>query len=74
MFALLLMQIPIMAHISISITLQICDFGLARVTDPEYDHTGVLTEYVATRWSFVFYFLPHILIILFDVADAWVIL
>uniref|UniRef100_A0A183CY47 Protein kinase domain-containing protein n=1 Tax=Gongylonema pulchrum TaxID=637853 RepID=A0A183CY47_9BILA len=28
----------------------ICDFGLARVTDPGYDHTGVLTEYVATRW------------------------
>uniref|UniRef100_A0A915PH92 Mitogen-activated protein kinase n=1 Tax=Setaria digitata TaxID=48799 RepID=A0A915PH92_9BILA len=30
--------------------LKICDFGLARVTDPEHDHTGVLTEYVATRW------------------------
>ena len=30
--------------------LQICDFGLARVADPEHDHTGFLTEYVATRW------------------------
>ena len=31
-------------------SLQICDFGLARVADPEHDHTGILTEYVATRW------------------------
>lgn len=31
-------------------TFQICDFGLARVADPEHDHTGFLTEYVATRW------------------------
>lgn len=30
--------------------LQICDFGLARIADPEHDHTGFLTEYVATRW------------------------
>ncbi|KAF8796993.1 Mitogen-activated protein kinase 1 like protein [Argiope bruennichi] len=30
--------------------LKICDFGLARVADPAYDHTGLLTEYVATRW------------------------
>ncbi|CAJ0580824.1 unnamed protein product, partial [Mesorhabditis spiculigera] len=30
--------------------LKICDFGLARVTDPRQDHTGFLTEYVATRW------------------------
>jgi mitogen-activated protein kinase 1/3 len=30
--------------------LKICDFGLARVTDPGRDHTGFLTEYVATRW------------------------
>ena len=29
---------------------QICDFGLARVADPNHDHTGFLTEYVATRW------------------------
>ena len=29
---------------------QICDFGLARVSDPEHDHTGFLTEYVATRF------------------------
>ena len=29
---------------------QICDFGLARVADPQHDHTGILTEYVATRW------------------------
>uniref|UniRef100_A0A2K6TW35 Mitogen-activated protein kinase 1 n=1 Tax=Saimiri boliviensis boliviensis TaxID=39432 RepID=A0A2K6TW35_SAIBB len=28
----------------------ICDFGLARVADPDHDHTGFLTEYVATRW------------------------
>nr|CDJ88917.1 Serine threonine protein kinase-related domain containing protein [Haemonchus contortus]CDJ88918.1 Serine threonine protein kinase-related domain containing protein [Haemonchus contortus] len=30
--------------------LKICDFGLARITDPRKDHTGFLTEYVATRW------------------------
>uniref|UniRef100_A0AC34RJ49 Mitogen-activated protein kinase n=1 Tax=Panagrolaimus sp. JU765 TaxID=591449 RepID=A0AC34RJ49_9BILA len=30
--------------------LKICDFGLARVSDPDHDHTGFLTEYVATRW------------------------
>jgi len=30
--------------------LKICDFGLARVSDPAQDHTGLLTEYVATRW------------------------
>ncbi|KAL6726480.1 hypothetical protein Aduo_008447 [Ancylostoma duodenale] len=30
--------------------LKICDFGLARVSDPRTDHTGFLTEYVATRW------------------------
>ncbi|GAV02644.1 hypothetical protein RvY_13183 [Ramazzottius varieornatus] len=30
--------------------LKICDFGLARVADPEHDHRGFLTEYVATRW------------------------
>lgn len=30
--------------------LKICDFGLARVADPLRDHTGQLTEYVATRW------------------------
>lgn len=30
--------------------LKICDFGLARVADPQHDHTGILTEYVATRW------------------------
>ncbi|KAG8175870.1 hypothetical protein JTE90_026995 [Oedothorax gibbosus] len=30
--------------------LKICDFGLARVADPDHDHTGLLTEYVATRW------------------------
>ena len=29
---------------------QICDFGLARIADPNHDHTGFLTEYVATRW------------------------
>jgi mitogen-activated protein kinase 1/3 len=26
--------------------LKICDFGLARVADPSFDHSGVLTEYV----------------------------
>lgn len=35
---------------SIHFSQQICDFGLARVADPEHDHTGFLTEYVATRW------------------------
>ena len=30
--------------------LKICDFGLSRVCDTSHDHTGVLTEYVATRW------------------------
>ncbi|NP_999813.1 MAP kinase [Strongylocentrotus purpuratus] len=30
--------------------LKICDFGLARIADPGHDHTGFLTEYVATRW------------------------
>ena len=34
-------------------TFQICDFGLARVTDPTHDHTGLLTEYVATRWVLI---------------------
>lgn len=30
--------------------LKICDFGLARVAHPEENHTGFMTEYVATRW------------------------
>ncbi|CAF1544677.1 unnamed protein product [Adineta steineri] len=30
--------------------LKICDFGLARIADPNTDHSGLLTEYVATRW------------------------
>ncbi|CAF2077010.1 unnamed protein product [Rotaria magnacalcarata] len=30
--------------------LKICDFGLARIADPTRDHSGLLTEYVATRW------------------------
>lgn len=30
--------------------LKICDFGLARVADPDKDNAGLLTEYVATRW------------------------
>lgn len=30
--------------------LKICDFGLARITDPNHNHAGILTEYVATRW------------------------
>ena len=36
-------------HIKVGF-LQVCDFGLARVADPNHDHTGFLTEYVATRW------------------------
>lgn len=49
--------IPLFCHycvflslLNFTIYLQICDFGLARVADPEHDHTGFLTEYVATRW------------------------
>ncbi|TGZ50329.1 hypothetical protein CRM22_010839 [Opisthorchis felineus] len=30
--------------------LRICDFGLARIADPNCDQSGILTEYVATRW------------------------
>ncbi|VDM22382.1 unnamed protein product [Hydatigera taeniaeformis] len=30
--------------------LRICDFGLARIADPQCDQAGLLTEYVATRW------------------------
>lgn len=30
--------------------LKICDFGLARVAHPDENHTGFMTEYVATRW------------------------
>lgn len=30
--------------------LRICDFGLARIADPECFQSGRLTEYVATRW------------------------
>ena len=33
-----------------SFSLRICDFGLSRIADPDFDHTGTLTEYVATRW------------------------
>ena len=29
---------------------QVCDFGLARVAHPEENHSGFMTEYVATRW------------------------
>lgn len=36
--------------VNVSCELKICDFGLARVADPDHDHTGFLTEYVATRW------------------------
>lgn len=36
--------------ITVILLVQICDFGLARVADPDHDHTGFLTEYVATRW------------------------
>jgi serine/threonine protein kinase len=27
--------------------LKICDFGLARIAHPSFDHSGVLTEYVS---------------------------
>ena len=37
-------------QVNTKLVLQICDFGLARVCDTSHDHTGVLTEYVATRW------------------------
>lgn len=30
--------------------LKICDFGLARIANPNKEHSGLLTEYVATRW------------------------
>eukprot|EP00053_Salpingoeca_punica_P015493 m.143016 g.143016 ORF g.143016 m.143016 type:complete len:376 (+) comp16729_c1_seq1:255-1382(+) len=30
--------------------LKVCDFGLARIADPSTNHSGMLTEYVATRW------------------------
>ena len=43
-------QISLSSVQEYAILLQICDFGLARVADPEHDHTGFLTEYVATRW------------------------
>ena len=32
------------------LTLQICDFGLARLTRSEAAFGGPLTEYVCTRW------------------------
>ncbi|XP_041092692.1 mitogen-activated protein kinase 1-like [Polyodon spathula] len=43
---------PSLSNLLINTTcdLKICDFGLARIADPEHDHTGFLTEYVATRW------------------------
>ena len=39
---------------------QICDFGLARVADPDHDHTGFLTEYVATRDIMFIYTSAHL--------------
>jgi len=30
--------------------LRVCDFGLARINSPDQDNSGMLTEYVATRW------------------------
>ncbi|CAG2105703.1 unnamed protein product [Medioppia subpectinata] len=30
--------------------LKLCDFGLARVSDPDFDHSGAHTVYVCTRW------------------------
>jgi len=27
--------------------LKICDFGMARIADPNQDHAGLLTEYVS---------------------------
>ena len=44
-------QMHVLMHSLVPVpTCQICDFGLARITDPQHDHTGFLTEYVATRW------------------------
>ena len=34
----------------ILLQIKICDFGLARIADPQRDQAGLLTEYVATRW------------------------
>ncbi|XP_075262891.1 mitogen-activated protein kinase 1-like [Convolutriloba macropyga] len=37
--------------VNTSCDLRICDFGLARIAEPQDDQTaGFLTEYVATRW------------------------
>ncbi|EDQ92589.1 uncharacterized protein MONBRDRAFT_19272 [Monosiga brevicollis MX1] len=41
------------ANLLINLTncdLKLCDFGLARVMDDHIDYSGMLTEYVATRW------------------------
>ena len=32
--------------LNLNCDLKICDFGLARIADPSFDHNGVLTEYV----------------------------
>merc|ERR1719470_427581 len=45
-----LMETDLYKLLKTTCDLKICDFGLARVADPEHDHTGFLTEYVATRW------------------------
>ncbi|KAF6774806.1 hypothetical protein AHF37_05894, partial [Paragonimus kellicotti] len=49
--SLVVLYFKLVFHILFSFfTVQICDFGLARVADPDFDQSGVLTEYVATRW------------------------
>lgn len=49
--------------------LKICDFGLARVSNPQLNHVGFMTEYVATRW----YRAPEILLSWreYTKASAW---
>ncbi len=32
--------------------LKICDFGLARIADPNKDHSGLLTEYVNSQFDY----------------------
>lgn len=43
-------SLVLLRHCSTTCDLRVCDFGLSRVLDPEYDHAGHMTEYVATRW------------------------